>query len=1058
MLLKIKGDNHVPAVLCGNKLDLDATRDVSHDEGKVLAQKLGIPFMETSAKDGTNITEAFEVLVKEVPRLQPSYKVVILGSGAVGKSAVTVRYITNTFVDCYDPTIEDSYRKNVKIPGLREKHRKAGTDKRPQSKRPPQQQAATSNEPRSVSSSLDDSGIFYQFKRLLSFTFGYASGQKRVTSAPAEPKKCEKATSNVVLVSLKTLDDPQATATGDPVKCDCDAVLSSISNTVQDDENLKWNCEFCQKKNIIPNTKKEEVPTESVIDYIMSPPAPSDPEVGQQAEAAKEKEKLHMGKGYTIYCIDISGSMSFTAELPELQVAWKKARTQSSDFDTQVTRLDAIKEALKRQLERLKLENPDRRVILIQFATDVTIIGDGSQEPFQVDSNISYSFDNLISSGQQYAQQMDIRTLGESYDDITEKITSMCTRDATALGPALATAIGMVTGTNGSEVVLCTDGAPNIGVGSMESSDTSCKDFYTMVGNYAKESGIVVSILAVDGEPVGLENVSPCANISGGNVDVLDPLEIMRQLRLISQNFIVATSVSVDFHLHPELEVDDDDFPKGSSRITKEVGNATRDTDVTFFFRRKNTDKDLEVDCLPFQVRVSFTMKDGRKMLRVISKSMNVTKDRAKMEEEMNVAVVGLATAQKTADLASKGKVAQARDRLTSVNRMFNKACNSDEQKEERYNFRTECAELHQDLNRRLSNYYQHTGKGSDMSSRMYSHMMRQSHSRYAGASNSKKHGMAMKRQTTDDNVRQQYYQYQSLKTLKKMMEFGGNLVYVGGGGEDDVEMVTEEDQKELVPSTPQDDQDTGDSCILDILDTAGQEEYSVVRDQYTRTGDAFLLVYSITDRSSFEEAEAIYDMLLKIKGDNHVPAVLCGNKIDLDATRDVSHDEGKVLAQKLGIPFMETSAKDGTNITQVFEVLVKEVPRLQPSYKVVILGSGAVGKSAVTLRYITNEFVDCYDPTIEDSYRKNINIPGLREKHKKAGTDKKQHSQLPQQQQAAMSNEPDGAGQTTSPLPSSSGSSVPKEPKKCEKATSNVVLVSLRLWMILRPRPQGTL
>ncbi|XP_033730319.1 circularly permutated Ras protein 1-like [Pecten maximus] len=342
-------------------------------------------------------------------------------------------------------------------------------------------------------------------------------------------------------------------------------------------------------------------------------------------------------------------------------VAWKKARTQSSNFATQVTRLAAIKEALKRQLERLKLENPDRRVILIQFDREVTVLGDGSQELFQVDRNIRHSFDNLIGSGQQYAQQMDFRTLGESYNDLIEKISSMRTKNTTALGPALATAIGMVTGTKGSEVILCTDGAPNSGVGKMNSSDSSCKGFYTKVGNYTKEHGIVVSIIAVDGEPVGLENVSPCANISGGNVDVLDPLEIMRQLRLISQNFIVATSVRMEFHLHPELEIDDDDFPKGSSRIIKEVGNATRDTDITFFFRRKNTDSDLEVDCLPFQVRVSFTLKDGRKMLRILSKSMKVTKDRAQMEEQMNVAVVGLATAQKTASLASKGKVAEAR-------------------------------------------------------------------------------------------------------------------------------------------------------------------------------------------------------------------------------------------------------------------------------------------------------------------------------------------------------------------------------------------------------------
>jgi GTPase KRas protein len=61
---------------------------------------------------------------------------------------------------------------------------------------------------------------------------------------------------------------------------------------------------------------------------------------------------------------------------------------------------------------------------------------------------------------------------------------------------------------------------------------------------------------------------------------------------------------------------------------------------------------------------------------------------------------------------------------------------------------------------------------------------------------------------------------------------------------------------------------------VLDILDTAGQEEYSSVREQYIRTGDGFLIVYSITDRSSFLEAEAIYNFLLRILGVESTPAV----------------------------------------------------------------------------------------------------------------------------------------------------------------------------------------
>ena len=102
----------------GNKKDLEMSRTVSYTEGKSLADKLGIPFIETSAKTRHNVTEAFHELIRVTPREGQDYKVVILGSGGVGKSALCIQYIQNHFVDEYDPTIEDSYRKQVVISGL----------------------------------------------------------------------------------------------------------------------------------------------------------------------------------------------------------------------------------------------------------------------------------------------------------------------------------------------------------------------------------------------------------------------------------------------------------------------------------------------------------------------------------------------------------------------------------------------------------------------------------------------------------------------------------------------------------------------------------------------------------------------------------------------------------------------------------------------------------------------------------------------------------------------------------------------------------------------------
>ena len=56
-----------------------------------------------------------------------------------------------------------------------------------------------------------------------------------------------------------------------------------------------------------------------------------------------------------------------------------------------------------------------------------------------------------------------------------------------------------------------------------------------------------------------------------------------------------------------------------------------------------------------------------------------------------------------------------------------------------------------------------------------------------------------------------------------------------------------------------------GESCVLDILDTAGQAEFTAMREQYMRGGEGFLVCYSIADRHSFIEAEVYRDLILKV-------------------------------------------------------------------------------------------------------------------------------------------------------------------------------------------------
>jgi small GTP-binding protein len=73
------------------------------------------------------------------------------------------------------------------------------------------------------------------------------------------------------------------------------------------------------------------------------------------------------------------------------------------------------------------------------------------------------------------------------------------------------------------------------------------------------------------------------------------------------------------------------------------------------------------------------------------------------------------------------------------------------------------------------------------------------------------------------------------------------------------------------------------------VLDTAGQEEYSAMREQYMRTGEGFLLVYSITDRQSYEEIMTFQQQILRVKDKDYFPMIVVGNKCDLDGERQVS-------------------------------------------------------------------------------------------------------------------------------------------------------------------------
>ncbi|KAG0201441.1 Ras- protein Rap-1A [Mortierella sp. GBA30] len=123
--------------------------------------------------------------------------------------------------------------------------------------------------------------------------------------------------------------------------------------------------------------------------------------------------------------------------------------------------------------------------------------------------------------------------------------------------------------------------------------------------------------------------------------------------------------------------------------------------------------------------------------------------------------------------------------------------------------------------------------------------------------------------------------------------------------------------------------------CMLEILDTAGTEQFTAMRDLYMKNGQGFILVFSIIANATFEELFELHRQILRVKDTPTVPIVLVGNKCDLEDDRKVSQERGKLLSEKWGgIPFYETSARTRINVDEVFYDLVRMINRQNPISK----------------------------------------------------------------------------------------------------------------------------
>ncbi|RLV96926.1 hypothetical protein DV515_00012245 [Chloebia gouldiae] len=123
--------------------------------------------------------------------------------------------------------------------------------------------------------------------------------------------------------------------------------------------------------------------------------------------------------------------------------------------------------------------------------------------------------------------------------------------------------------------------------------------------------------------------------------------------------------------------------------------------------------------------------------------------------------------------------------------------------------------------------------------------------------------------------------------------------------------------------------------CMLEILDTAGTEQFTAMRDLYMKNGQGFALVYSITAQSTFNDLQDLREQILRVKDTEDVPMILVGNKCDLEEERVVGKEQGQNLARQwCNCAFLESSAKSKINVNEIFYDLVRQINRKTPVEK----------------------------------------------------------------------------------------------------------------------------
>uniref|UniRef100_A0A3B5AX05 Circularly permutated Ras protein 1-like n=1 Tax=Stegastes partitus TaxID=144197 RepID=A0A3B5AX05_9TELE len=423
-----------------------------------------------------------------------------------------------------------------------------------------------------------------------------------------------------------------------PVLCGkCGAALSCLSSV----QNHVWLCEFCSGENVVDDGVGRAC-------------------VGQRAGVRSDDLYLpkqsdddyqNLEDTLVVFCVDISGSMSITTEVPSL-----------FGPPTYISRLQGIQDALQGALSSILQESPRRRVALVTFNDEVVVYGDGTRTPLSLRDWALIDEQHIWQLSSAFSVP---HCIAETHLQLRQRVKDLREHGATGLGPAVLASVAVASRYPGSKVVLCTDGRANIGLGELEQpASPDAPDFYGRLAQRAVDSGVIISVMTFEGTDCRLADIGRLADATGGQVNIVSIGTVAAAIQSVSVDSVLATGATATL-LAPDgvyFPYEDED----NHKVVKEIGNITRGVEVTFQFAVKPDLMDvfLQKDTLPFQLQLSFKTRDQQRVTRIVTEQRPVTSSSRIVISQLNTAVLSVHCAQLCASLTMEGRVQEAQRQL----------------------------------------------------------------------------------------------------------------------------------------------------------------------------------------------------------------------------------------------------------------------------------------------------------------------------------------------------------------------------------------------------------